>query len=338
MNFTAVVPTSTAIFLSLFAAFLWGTWFISLKYLGDYPVDGFYMTLFTTSIIFVWGLGFLLDGKALLENIRSTLLEDPSIVTVSLGCGGLYVIGIRISLIALQRIGFSLSQPIQASFNILLGTLISGLIGGIPANVNPVEVVLACLLLFAAVFVSMIAGNLRSKELRAGAATSSLRKFSSRDLWRSMVLLVLSSAFIQAYTFGLSYGLRTISHPKGLAVMPFMALLSSGAFIGALFTSGLILTIKQQWKLVWCAPFSIHKFGILSGLFHYGGNIIHTIGTTALSSVISWPLGVTMGLWTQFWGLMYGEFKGASRRTYAALFAGIALYLIGTYLVGIQGQ
>lgn len=335
MNFSPDITTGLAVFLSLFAAFLWGTWFISLKYLGGYPVDGFYMTLFTTSIVFVWVAGLALDGQALFTNLRSVLSSDPSVVLVTLACGILYVIGIRVSLIALQRIGLSLSQPIQASFNILIGTLISGVVGGIPTGVNPAGIAAACLLLFAAVFVSMKAGQMRSRELDLTTSTGSLR-FSPRDLWRSTLLLVLSSAFIQAYTFALSFGLRTVSHARGLAVMPFMALLASGAFLGALFTSGLALTIRRQWYCVFQAPLRIHAFGIVSGLFHYGGNIIHTLGTTALSPVISWPLGVTMGLWTQFWGLVYGEFKGASRRVYVLLFTGIGMYLLGAYLISVQ--
>jgi hypothetical protein len=336
MNFAPQVSTSTAIFLSLFAAFLWGSWFISLKYLGDYPVDGFYLTLFATSIVLVWTLGFLLDGSSLLQNIQTVLVQNPSIIYVVLFCGFTYVIGIRISLVALQRIGLSLSQPIQASFNILIGTLISGLVGGIPAGVNISAIAFACLLLFAAVCVSMIAGQLRSRELSSGMAAQSHLSFTTADLWRSSLLLVLSSAFIQAYTFGLSYGLSTISHPQGLSVMPYMVLLSTGAFIGALSTSGVVLTSRRQWGTVLRAPFNIHFLGIASGLCHYGGNIIHTIGTTALSPVISWPLGVTMGLWTQFWGLVYGEFKGASRRVYALLFSGISLYLLGAYFVSVQ--
>jgi hypothetical protein len=336
MNFSPDITTGTAVFLSLFAAFLWGSWFISLKYMGDYPVDGYYMTLFATSIIFVWGVGFLMDGSALLQNMREVWASRPSEILVTLACGVLYVIGIRISLVAMQSIGLSLSQPIQASFNILIGTLISGLVGGIPAGVKPVGIAAACLLLFAAVFVSMKAGELRSRELSGKQAEDSQLRYSARDLWRSSLLLVLSSAFIQAYTFALSYGLRTVSHSSGMAVMPFMALLASGAFIGALATSGVVLTVRRQWGRVFHAPLRIHRLGILSALAHYGGNIIHTIGTTALSPVISWPLGVTMGLWTQFWGLVYGEFKGASRRAYALLFTGIGMYLLGAYLISIQ--
>jgi glucose uptake protein GlcU len=338
MNFSPEISTPIAVFLSLFAAFLWGTWFISLKYLDGYPIDAFYMTLFFTSIILVWGVGLLLDGGALIANMQSVFASDPSMILATLICGVLYVIGIRISLVALQLIGLSLSQPIQASFNILVGTLISGLIGGIPAGVNPALIALACLLLVIAVFFSMAAGQMRSRELSHEKAGTGRLQFSAGDLRRAAGWLFLSSTLLQAYTFALSYGLRTVSHPQGLATMPFMALLASGAFVGALLSSGLLLTLRSQWGSILRAPFAIHQFGILSGLFHYGGNIIHTFGTTALSPVISWPLGVTMGLWTQFWGLVYGEFKGASRRTYAALFAGIVLYLVGAYLVGMQGR
>lgn len=80
-------------------------------------------------------------------------------------------------------------------------------------------------------------------------------------------------------------------------------------------------------------PARIHALGIFSGLFHYGGNIIHAFATAFLSSVISWPLGLTGGLWTQMWGLAYGEFRGATRRAYVALGLSILLYLTGAALV-----
>jgi hypothetical protein len=338
MNFNPELSTGAAVFLSLLAAFFWGTWFISLKYLGSYPVDGFYLTLFATSLIFVWTVGIILDHEALLGNIRQVLAADPSRVTITLLCGVLYVIGIRLSLTVMQKIGLSLSQPIQASINIMVGTLVSGLVGGIPAGVSWLWIAVACMLLIAAVVVSMIAGKMRSQVVvRSGEPASDLR-FTPRDLWKGLGLLVVSSGFVQAYTFGLSYGLRSISQPVGLAVLPFMALLATGAFVGALSTSGLLLSVRKQWRVVFCAPLSIHKFGILSGLAHYGGNIIHALATVSLSSVISWPLGVTMGLWTQFWGLVYGEFRGAPRRVYVVLFLGIALYLSGALIIAIQAR
>jgi hypothetical protein len=336
VNFNPEMTTGTAVFLSLLAAFIWGTWFISLKYLGDYPLDGFYLTLFTTSIVLVWSVAYLIDGPTLFTNMRETYATDPSRITVTLLCGVLYVIGIRISLIVLQKIGLSLSQPIQASINVLAGTTLSGLVGGIPAGVSRLWLAVAVLLLIGAVIASMIAGNLRSQMKAAVAQEGNSLQFTQRDLWQGLGLLVISSTFLQAYTFAISYGLHTVSQTNGLAFLPFMALLVAGAFAGSLLTSGVILTLHKQWGRMVHAPFSIQRWGILSGLFHYGGNLIHTAATIQLSSVISWPLGVTMGLWTQAWGLIYGEFKGAPKRVYVSLFTGIGLYLLGAYVVASQ--
>ena len=115
--------------------------------------------------------------------------------------------------------------------------------------------------------------------------------------------------------------------------MPFMITLCTGAFIGAVAICGTILTMKRQWHVFWTNGMNIHIFGILSGVAHYGGNIIHTFATRNLSSVVSWPLGITAGLWTQMWGLVYGEFKGSPKITYVYLFVGIFCYLIGAFVI-----
>lgn len=334
MNFSPELSTGIAIGMSLTAAFMWGSWFISLKYLKGYPLDGFYMTLFTTSLIFVWAVGLILDGPALIGNMRNVASIDSSRIWVTILCGALYVLGMRISLFVFSIIGLSLAQPIQSSIGILVGTGISAVVGGMPVGLTEGRLVLATIFLLAAVLLSMKAGDMKSKSV--SASEQSTVQFSQKQLLKALGLITFSSAFTPAYTFALSYGLRSVTQINGLAVLPFMALLATGAFIGALLATGIPLTINKQWGVVLRAPFSIHKFGIISGLAHYGGNIIHTFATAFLSSAVSWPLGVTSGLWTQIWGLVYGEFRGASRRIYMTLFAGILLYLIGAYIIAIH--
>jgi hypothetical protein len=311
---------------------MWGSWFISLKYLGDYPIDGFYVTLFTTSLLLVWSLAIILDGKALFENLSAVWAVDSSRIWLTLLCGVLYVIGMRLSLFVMGRIGLSLTQPIQQSINILAGTAVAAFVGGVPEGLSLAKLALACTLLVGAVLVTMLAGNLRAKAQQAPNFKSTLI-FTPHDLWKALGLLVFSSAFIPAYTFAISYGLQSVTQPNGLAVLPFMAVLVTGAFTGSLLTSGLALSRSKQWHLVFRAPFRIHKFGIISGFFHYGGNIIHTYSTAFLSSAVSWPLSITAGLWTTLWGFVYGEFKDSPRSVYIALFVGIALYLLGAFTI-----
>jgi hypothetical protein len=332
MNFSPELTTTTAIALVLFASFMWNTWAISLKYLGDYPLDGFTLTLFTTSFLLVWGVGFLLDGPALIGNLREVFAVDPSRIVVTILCGMGYIVGMRLSLHVMKIIGLSLTQPIAASINIFIGTAAAAIIGGIPPGFSIPKVVIACLCLFSAVGLSVLTGSLRSGAQTKGLVTSKLI-YSMKDVWTSVGIVVVSSLFIQAYTIAISYGLRSVTQESGLAVMPFMAMLVTGAFVGIALISGGLLTARRQWGLATRAPFSIYKWGILSGLFHYGGNIIHTYGTAFLSSAISWPLGISGGFWALFWGLAYGEFKGSPVRVYLMLALAIIFYLLGAVLI-----
>jgi hypothetical protein len=337
MNFSPVLTTTPAIIMSLMAAFMWGTWFISLKYLKNYPLDGFYVTLFSTSLLLVWSVGFILDGKYLIGNISSVLASDSLRVWLTLLCGIIYVVGMRISLYVYSVIGLSLSQPIQSSVNVLVGTAVAAYVGGVPSGLTLPRIVLSVIFLLIAVFASLMAGRWNSESnATVQSGPKGRMNYSTKDLWRSLGLLFFCSLFVPSYTFGLSYGLRSTTHPQGLAVMPFMALLASGAFIGCLLTSGIILTTKKQWSVVLHTPLKLAKFGVFAGVFHYGGNIIHTFSTAFLSSAVSWPLGVTSGLWTQMWGLIYGEFKGAPKKAYVALCIGIVFYLLGAYFIAFH--
>ncbi|HUF37004.1 MAG TPA: hypothetical protein VMN57_00645 [Anaerolineales bacterium] len=332
MHFVPELTTGSAIFMVLFATSMWNTWFISLKFLKDYPIDGFYVTLFTTSVIFVWSVGFSLDGSALLQNIGDVFVADASRVIVPLVCGILYVAGMRFTLYIFSVIGLSLAQPIKSSIAVLVGTTIAAVVGGVPEGYSLTLIYVASIILLIAIFFTMQAGRLRIKAQET-ATEKNVLQYSIRDVWVAISLAVVTSVFGLAYTFSLSYSLRSITQPNGLEVLPYMALLSTGAFAGAMLTSGIRLTLKKQWPVVFKAPFSIHKFGIWSGLFHYGGNIIHTYASAFLSTVVSYPLGLTGGLWVHFWGIVFGEYKGSPRKVYVYLGIGLILYMLGAYLV-----
>ena len=332
MNFDPEIPTGVAILLGLLAASWWGSWFIALKYLHGYPLEAFYITLFVTSMVIVWGAGFILDGPALIQNMRDVWAVDPSRVYITFICGFLYVTGIQISLRVVQVIGLSVTAPIQSSINVISGFLVTAIVGGIPENLTILRIFLAAFFLLAAVLLTMTAGRIRNKAQIDAHLDTGLSK-DPKVLIRSVFLIILGSAFIPAYSFAISYGLKSITQPNGMAVMPFMAVLCTGAFVGSLLICGTILTIKKQWGVFFEYGFKTHKLGILSGVAHYGGNIIHTFATRNLSAVVSWPLGFTGGLWTQVWGLAFGEFKGSPRRGYFLLFAGFASYIIGVFII-----
>jgi len=157
-----------------------------------------------------------------------------------------------------------------------------------------------------------------------------------KDLWGALLLLIIGSLFAPTYTVAISYGLRSITQPNGLAVMPFMAVLATGSFLGSLLGGGIPLTFQKRWNSFLGAPLYKHLYGMSAGMASYTGNIMNSFGTASLSSVVSWPLGVTYGLWTLMWGLVYGEFRGAGWKSYVLLFLAMLLYIAGAYLVTMQ--
>lgn len=332
MNFDPNISTIFAIGLGLLAASMWGSWFISLKYLGDYPIEAFYLTLFTASLIIVWGFGLIVDGSSLIQNIFDIWNTDPSRVYITFTCGIFYVAGMQISLRVYRILGLAVSQPINSSISVIGGTSIAAIIGGIPVNLTPKRIILSIFFLLAAMLLSMRAGRIRNKAQEAGNVNTGLSR-DPKEIRKAIVLLVLSSLLVPAYTTGLSYGLQSITQPNGLAVLPFMAVLVTGAFLSSLAICGTTLTIRKQWKVFFNHGFSIHRLGILSAFAHYGGNIIHTFATRNLSSVVSWPLGFTAGLWTQMWGLVFGEFKGSPKKAYFLLGGGVLCYLVGALII-----
>ena len=332
MNFDPTIPTGVAIFMGLLAASWWGSWFIALKYLDDYPIEAFYITLFTASVVLVLGVGLILDGRMLFQNMIDVWSVDPARIYITFICGILYVTGMQISLRVIQVIGLSVTAPIQSTVNVVFGTLVTALVGGIPERLTPLRITLAGVFLLAAILLTMSAGRIRNTAQKQAQVDTGLSQ-DSKALVRSLLLLIAGSAFIPAYSFAISYGLKSVTQPSGMAVMPFMLVLSTGAFVGTIVICGAILTRRKQWHVFKDVGFKIHKLGILSAVAHYGGNIIHTFATRNLSAVVSWPLGLSGSLWTQIWGLIYGEFKGAPRLGYILLISGFLSYIIGVFII-----
>ena len=71
----------------------------------------------------------------------------------------------------------------------------------------------------------------------------------------------------------------------------------------------------------------------IAAFCHFGGNVLHSIAAPVVSVVIATGIGYSYGMWSYLWGLLYGEFKGAGKRTFAVLAGGIALFVIGVLIL-----
>ena len=314
----------------LFNAFLWGSWAVVLKKLEGYPLDAFFVGLYVVSFAFVWSIALVTLGEELFKEIAQVWREHSEVVAAALLVGAAYVIGMRLMLTVYSAVGLSVTAPIQTFVNLILGTALAALVGGAPAAISPLDLTLACLLLFAAAMATVWARICRDRALFE-AAGSQLRAaagaHSRRLLARNIVWVGLASAIISAYPLGLAFSLRTPSRDFGLTPLPYMTILVSGSLLGALLLSGTILTVRRQWLVFLRANWSVQKYAVIAAGGHYGGNIINAFATGTLTAAISWPVGATSQLWTFVWGLATGEFKGAPRKSYLLIATGAVLYV-----------
>ncbi len=321
---------ATSLAFVLFASFMWNTWAISLKYLDDdYPLDAFTLDIYIFSCILMWGISFVLEGPALMTQMAQTWGEKPRLVLLILAVGALFAGGMRIGLGIISSVGLILTVAVRASTVILLGTVISMLVGGLPEGASPGLILTSSALLLLAVIVGVRA--IQERERNGAQLAVQLDRVD----WVVVGRALASALLIVSYAYGLSAGIRSTSHPAGLDAVPYMALLSTGSLLGALIWGGGRLIYFRQVDAWRRAPWRCRRLALACAVAHFGGNLLHALGVPALSTAIAWPLGTSGNLWTYLWGLVYGEFKGASRKAWVLLGLTVALFLAGSALLAL---
>lgn len=314
----------------LFASFLWNTWGISLKYLDrDYPLDAFALDIYIFSCILMWGLGFVLQGPALMTQMVQVWQETPRLIPLILAVGACFGGGVRIGLGIISSVGLMLTVAVRSSIVILLGTVVSIVVGGLPAGASPGLILTAAGFLLLAVLTGVQAGQERAQN------GTQLAVQLERVGWSVAGRAVASALLVVSYAYGLSVGVRSTSHLQGLDAATYMALLSTGCLLGALVWGGGRLAYFRQWGAWRRAPARYRYLAAACAVAHFGGNLLHALGVPALSTAIAWPLGTAGNLWTYLWGLVFGEFRGAPRKTWAWLCLTVALFVGGSALLAM---
>lgn len=316
----------------LFAASLWGSWAASLKYIGTYPLEGFVWTLYTSSFCFVWIVGIAVKREKLFSEINGLWERDPLRLLGVIAGGGAFALGMALSLTVMRSLGLSVAQPIQSSVSMILGTVWTISIGGLPDGVKISRIILAISILICAVLFTMLAAWFRAQGRRA-TETADANRPPEKAIVRYLPLVLGASLLSSAYPWALALGLHSKTQEKGISTLPYMALLVTGAFLSISVLCSIRLKRSGQLRMAISAPLHIKRWGIGSGIFHFGGNIIHSFGAAALSASIAYPLGLSASFWTQLWGLGHGEFRGTPMGAKLSLAIGMTMYCTGVGVI-----
>lgn len=323
----------SAILLVVLCTFLWGSWFQTIKRIDGYPLAAYMLWIYGISVVIVWGAIFSLKDCMLQAPIFQQISASWEKTAIAVICGGLAAVGMQNKMWVVERLGMILASSISSTFGIIVGTIYSIIIGGLPANSSVRAILSASAVLLFATILCQLSGVMRDKDLlKKNEQSLSIREMLLKRR-KVLILAIANIAFLStAYPIGLSACVRTVSNPDGFDSLVCIGLMSFGAFIGTAIYSITILVRKKQLNMLFKPGKRILIMALLSAIGHYGGNVINAIASPSLSVAISWPMSNAFPIWSYSWGLVYGEYKGAKKKTYLVLFVGIVLYIVGLLL------
>lgn len=310
---------------------LWGSWFQTVKHISNFPVHSYISLMYTSSVPIVWISIILLNQKLIPNGIFNEIFSRPSLTLIIFICGIVFGIAMQLHLSVVKRVGLILSTSVSATCAILGGTVVSVIFAGIPENSSLTIIVISSILLILATVICQIAGVKKNEDLMGKEDESP--KASMKDI---LSLAFINFVLMSSYPLANSLGLRSTMNPDGFSSLTCMGILVLGACVGSWCFTFAQISFKEVEKLFKeNNPSKLLLLSSIAAMCHFGGNVLHACCAPTVSVTIATVMGNSYHVWSYVWGLAYGEFKGASKKTMTMLFVGISLFIIGVLLLSI---
>ncbi len=328
----AYFSTPLAIILTLFAAFMWGSWMQIVKLKRDYPIMGIVFLLYQFSFLLIWGITLLLAPRLLPSGLFAELSSYNwhTVGKILLG-GAAMSVGMIFNLTVMNRIGLTLATTLSGTITSILGILTSISEEGMPDNPHALLVIILTTVTFLlASYLCSTASKMCTADRMKTTEADSSKNPKGGVTVGVIAMILLNSFLVNGWASGTAAGTAA-----GLPPIITCALMVTGSAVSVLIVGVILFTYRHQWKTVLCIGSSKRPLVLsaVSAVCHYGGNLLSIYAMPAISATLSFLFGKTSNIWTYFWGLYYGEFKGSRRITKIVLAVGLFLYFGGLALL-----
>jgi L-rhamnose-H+ transport protein len=159
-----------------------------------------------------------------------------------------------------------------------------------------------------------------------------------------LVICILSGIFSSMINFSFVFGDELRLHAlqagasNAMAANPIWALTVTGGFVSNLLYCVYLLNKNHTWTVFYEGnPYASWPLGILMGLLWFGGIVLYGAGAASLGSlgsIAGWPILMTLEILVGlFWGIVSGEWKGASRPALLYNWAGTGSLLVAIVVI-----
>ncbi|MDO8589635.1 MAG: L-rhamnose/proton symporter RhaT [Armatimonadota bacterium] len=258
------------------------------------------------------------------------------------GIGGL-TFGLSMRYLGMS-LGYALALGFCAAFGTIIPPIFTGKFSGLVETASGQMVLLGVLVCLSGIAVCGKAGVRKENELSADAKKATIKEFNfAKGLWVAIFAGVMSACM----AFGIAAGkpIAALAVHQGTP-----AIWQNSPVYIVIFAGGFTT------NLIWCVYLNIKNctgrdyisspgspillnyiFSALAGVAWYMQFMFYGMGTTQMGKYdfSSWTIHMAFIIvFSSIWGLIFREWRGASKRTHLLVFAGIAALVLSTLVVG----
>jgi L-rhamnose-H+ transport protein len=296
--------------------------------------------LFSVSglVIMPWAvaLGFIPHLSNIYAGVPQRLLVEIALF------GLVWGIGATLCGLGMNEMGLAVGYSIVVGIAATLGSLIP------LAILHPEQLLLrkgqllitgTAVMLIGLAFLA-VAGHRRERD------TSAIRAGASSRVWLGLAICVLAGIFSSLLNFSFNFDVPLQRLTLAGGAKPYLVhfatwpiATSAGFIVNAGYCAYLLKKNHTVSNFVQQGRVGAWVGGILMGVLWFGGNLIYTMGAATmgpLGAIVGWPIAMGMNVLAAYcWGVLNGEWKGASLAARAYSWAAAAALMMAIYVVSL---
>lgn len=260
--------------------------------------------------------------------------------------GALWGIGGLTFGLTMRYLGVALGQSIALGLCAAIGTILPPIISGNNLFASRAGILILIGVMVSIVGISIIgyAGSLKSKNMSEEDKKAAVKDFA---LKKGILIAILSGVMSACFNFGLTAGepIRQAALANGtnalFAKNPVIMFVTLGGFftnlIYCVFLNVRNKSYKDYLAVSGSVLFNNILFAMLGGTLWYMQFFFMGMGESKLPAAMmafSWSILMSMNItFSNIWGILLKEWKGAGRKTITVLVIGLVVLVLSTFVI-----
>jgi L-rhamnose-H+ transport protein len=248
--------------------------------------------------------------------------------------------------LTMRYLGIALGQSIALGLCAAIGTLIPPVISGnnLFASRSGILILIGVTISLVGIAIIGYAGSLKSRNMSEEDKRAAVKEFA---LKKGVLIAILSGVMSACFNFGLTAGeplkQAAIDHGTNtlFAKNPVIMFVTFGGFITNLlycvFLNVKNKSYKDYFSISGSVLFNNIIFAMLGGTLWYMQFFFMGMGESKLPAAMvafSWSILMSMNItFSNIWGIILREWKGAGNKTITVLVIGLIVLLLSTFVI-----